>query len=148
MDEIINYDDAVKTIKLAILRSQYDAAKSVNEKQLMLYFGVGRFISHNSRNGYWGRGAIDTISDHLDRELPGLRGFSARNLRNMRTFYEEWTILDVNQVQTDLAVTTAKSNDMDDEIWQLQLPKEQVFPIEEFLSIGFTHHISDSFRDT
>ena len=28
MDEIINYDDAVKTIKLAILRSQYDAAKS------------------------------------------------------------------------------------------------------------------------
>ena len=30
---------------------------------------------------------------------------------------------------------------MDDEIWQLQLPKEQVFPIEEFLSIGFTHHI-------
>ena len=76
----------------------------------MLYFGVGRFISHNSRNGYWGRGAIDTISDHLDRELPGLRGFSARNLLNMRTFYEEWTILDIDQGQANLAVTTAKSN--------------------------------------
>jgi len=79
----------------------------------MLYFGLGRFISHNSRNGYWGRGAIDTISDHLDRELPGLRGFSARNLRNMRTFYEEWTILDIDQEQTNLAVTTAKSNDIE-----------------------------------
>ena len=84
MDEIINYDDAVKTIKLAILRSQYDAAKSVNEKQLMLYFGVGRFISHNSRNGYWGRGAIDTISDHLD--MTWMTKFGSCNCQKNRFF--------------------------------------------------------------
>ncbi len=32
-----DYDEAVKVIKYAILQSQYDAAKAVNEKQLMLY---------------------------------------------------------------------------------------------------------------
>ena len=40
MSEIQKYDDAVKLIKLAILQSQYDAAKTVNEKQLMLYYGI------------------------------------------------------------------------------------------------------------
>ena len=142
MDEIISYDDAVKTIKLAILRSQYDAVKSVNEKQLMLYYGIGRYISHNSRNGYWGKGAIDTISERLDKELPGLRGFSARNLRNMRIFYEEWSSIDSDYGDANLAVATAKSNEIEeDAIWQLQLPKTQSFPAEEFVGIGFTHHI-------
>ena len=89
-----NYDDAVKMIKTAILRSQYDAAKSANEEQLKLYYGIGKYISLNSRNGVWGKGAIDAISDRLEKEMPGLRGFTSRNLRYMRTFYEEWEMLD------------------------------------------------------
>ena len=143
MDELQNYDDAVETIKRAILQSQYDAAKSVNEKQLMLYFGIGKYISLNSRNNFWGKGAIDAISKRLDRELPGLRGFSSRNLRNMRTFYEEWSLLEENMGEDNLAVITAKlDHDASaGEIWQLQLPKVNGFPTEEFLSIGFTQHI-------
>ena len=80
MNEIQNYDDAVKVIKTAILESQYEAAKSVNERQLMLYYGIGKYISQNSREGFWGKGAIEAISEQLDKELPGLKGFSARNL--------------------------------------------------------------------
>ncbi len=55
MSEFSNYDKAVQMIKTAILQSQYDAARSVNEKQLMLYYGIGKYISLNSRNGYWGK---------------------------------------------------------------------------------------------
>ena len=97
MNEIINYDKAVETIKTAILQSQYDAACSVNEKQLMLYYGIGKYISLNSRKGFWGKGAIDAISERLNKELPGLKGFSARSLRYMRTFYEEWSYLDKSE---------------------------------------------------
>ena len=75
MSEYSDYDEAVQIIKTAILQSQYEAARSVNEKQLMLYYNIGKYISLNSRNGYWGKGAINTISMRLDRELPGLRGF-------------------------------------------------------------------------
>ena len=32
---------------------------------------------------------MSALSDRLQKELPGLRGFSTRNLRNMRMFYEE-----------------------------------------------------------
>ena len=90
MDEFQNYDDAVQIIKTVILQSQYEAARSVNEKQLMLYYGIGKYISMNSRNGFRGKGAINAISERLNKELPGLRGFSARNIRYMRMFYEEW----------------------------------------------------------
>ena len=76
--------NAIITIKTAILRSQYKAARMVNREQLALYFGIGRYISDNSRNGYWGTNAIETISEQLQKELPGLRGFSARNLKNLR----------------------------------------------------------------
>ena len=115
MHDLKKYDDAVKVIKTAILQSQYEAAKSVNEKQLMLYYGIGKYISLNSREGFWGKGAIDAISERLQKELPGLRGFSARNLRYMRMFYEEWEFLDSKsksgyiEMNSNLALTSAKS---------------------------------------
>lgn len=44
MSAIVNYDKDVEIIKTAILQSQYDAARSVNEKQLMLYYGIGKSL--------------------------------------------------------------------------------------------------------
>ena len=84
------YDNAVKVIKEAILRSQYRAVSHVNKEQLSLYYGIGRYVSENSRVGVWGKSAIKTISQQLQKELPGLRGFSPSNIKNMRQFYEEW----------------------------------------------------------
>ena len=147
MNELQNYSEAVQIIKSAILQSQYDAAKTVNEKQLMLYYGIGKYISLNSRNGFWGKGAIDAISEQLDKELPGLKGFSARNLRYMRTFYEEWSMLDSASKKleeigdSNLAHTCAKLPDGEsNEIWNTLVPKVQSFPMDAFLSIGFSHH--------
>ncbi len=48
MSEKQNYDEAVMVIKTAILQSQHDAARTVNERQLMLYYGIGKYISLNS----------------------------------------------------------------------------------------------------
>jgi len=147
MSEFSNYDGAVQIIKTAILQSQYDAAKSVNEKQLILYYSIGKYISLNSRNGYWGKGAIDTISMRLDREMPGLRGFSARSLRDMRKFYEEWSCLEAEDVNADaaladnLAPAGAKSAKNDPAlIWHPLVPEKLTVPAEAFFSIGFTHH--------
>jgi hypothetical protein len=39
---------------------------------------------------FGGTGAIEDISEQLQKELPGLRGFSATNMKRMRTFFEEW----------------------------------------------------------
>ena len=149
MSEKQNYGEAVKAIKTAILQSQYDAARTVNEKQLMLYYGIGKYISLNSRSGFWGKGAIDAISEQLDKELPGLRGFTSRNLRYMRTFYEEWKMLDsvgqnekiAENVSDNLELTNSKTEKTAIKlIWNLQVPNYQDFPMDAFLHIGFTHH--------
>lgn len=87
---------AVADIKAAILQGQYEACKGVNRIQLAVYFGIGKYVSQHSRKGTWGTGALEVISNQLRRELPGLRGYSATSLRNMRKFYENWIMLDGN----------------------------------------------------
>lgn len=83
---------AVQVIKSAILQSQMRAVKAINQEQLALYYGIGRYVSMNSRKGFWGKGAIKSISELLRRELPGLRGFSEASLKKMRSFYEKTMI--------------------------------------------------------
>lgn len=134
----VQYNDAVKQIKTAILQSQAKALKGVNQEQLALYYGIGRFISYNSREGFWGKGAISTISEQLSRELPGLRGFSPSNLKSMRAFYEEWESLAVNSPVATGELQSADSERTENR--QLQLANFSGFPWVAFLSIGFTHH--------
>jgi hypothetical protein len=88
-DMMIYWED-VQKIKNAILRSRYQTAANANSELLYLYYGVGRYISANTRSGKWGTGAIERISEQLQGEIPGLHGFSASNMKNMRIFFEQW----------------------------------------------------------
>ena len=112
--------NAVHVIKDAVLRSQQRALSTINQELLALYYGIGRFVSVNTRNKNWGSGFIETLSEQIRKELPGLRGFSATNLRNMRTFYEEWKALEnnISSVQTDKNVSSANSSVQTDELNQ------------------------------
>lgn len=142
---------AVRLIRTAILQSQERAAKAVNQEQLALYYGIGRFISANTRKKNWGKGVIESISDQLRQELPGLRGFGVRQLKNMRSFYEAWSQLETNsaiaiaETDSNPAIKIAElQNPVDaecDTIRQLRLTDYPKFPLAEFLSISFTHTI-------
>ena len=140
MGGLLRYGDAVRAIKQAILKSQYEAVKGVNAQQLALYYSIGGYISANTRTGTWGKGAIDAISSRLQEELPGLRGFPATNLRNMRIFFEAWSPEDAqgdSSVATDESVRVALGN-----FHQAQLMKLQPKDAEAFKNIGFTHHMA------
>lgn len=93
MEQIIkaDYTQAVKAIKQAIVVCRYRAARQMNGEVLGLYYSIGKYISEQSRNAQWGTNAIQTISNQLQQELPGLKGFSAANIKKMRSFYEEWS---------------------------------------------------------
>ena len=109
MERKENYALAVKTIKTAILQGQYAAAKASNRIQLATYFAIGKYISLNSRQGFWGKGAIETISEQLRRELPGLRGYAPTQMKNMRKFYEKWIMLDPNSALASAELLESKS---------------------------------------
>lgn len=142
---------AVSQIRLAILQSQERAVKAINQEQLALYYGIGRFISANTRNKNWGKGVIEGISNQLKLELPGLRGFGSRQLKNMRSFYEAWINLDsksaitIAKTEPNSAIENAELyEDAENEtntIRQLQLANYPNFPLIEFFGISFTHHI-------
>ncbi|MBQ7512327.1 MAG: DUF1016 family protein [Prevotella sp.] len=133
---------AVTVIKQAILQSQYRAAKTVNREQLSLYFGIGRYISEPSREGYWGTGAIESISEQLQRELPGLRGFSAASLKKMRIFYEQWQfIVNRSPMANDLECEMKRQEiDVNALVAVNRSPMANDLAYDEFLSISFTHH--------
>ena len=140
---IIKYRNAVSTIKQAILQSQYRAAKLVTGEQLSLYFGIGGYVSANSREGTWGTGAIDRISEQLRRELPGLRGFSASSIKDMRAFYEYWCqYINRQPLAVDLQITENNTViDIDSFTLQNWSPLAVEINREEFLSVSFSHHI-------
>lgn len=135
--------DAVKTIKTAILLSQSRAARMISGAQLSLYFGVGLYVSIHSRKEVWGTGAIDSISEQLRRELPGLRGFSGKNIRNMRQFAEFW------QKYLIWSPTASKLSleNLYGEIAYDGFSLEKWSPVateinrDEFLGISFSHHM-------
>ena len=142
-ENIIKYRNAVSTIKQAILQSQYRAAKLVTGEQLSLYFGIGGYVSANSREGTWGTGAIDRISEQLRRELPGLRGFSASSIKDMRAFYEYWCqYINRQPLAVDLQITENNTViDIDSFTLQNWSPLAVEINREEFLSVSFSHHI-------
>ena len=137
-----DYNIAVQTIKDAILRSQYQAAKLVNREMLSLYYGIGRYVSANSRKGFWGTNAIETISERLRKELPGLKGFSTTSLKKMRQFYEQWepVINKSTAVAVNLPLTTDEI-DIDSLLCVVPTATAVDFNIEEFLEVSFSHHI-------
>lgn len=138
MQEIIKYHGAVQAIKTAILQGQYEAAKGVNRIQLAVYFAIGKYISVNTRTQSWGTHALEFISGQLRRELPGLRGFSENNLKNMRKFYEAWKMLDKTTIAIVESLNTEKYIDIQH---AMVIPNTFDFPVEDFFRLPFTHHI-------
>ena len=135
-----DYNIAVQTIKEAILRSQYQAAKLVNREMLSLYYGIGRYISANSRDGFWGTGAIKAISERLRKELPGLKGFSESSLKNMRMFYEEWSPV-IESSDATSPISPIMIGEI--ETTTLLYAKSPITTddLELFGNLSFTHHI-------
>ena len=135
-----DYNIAVQTIKDAILRSQYQAAKLVNREMLSLYYGIGRYISANSREGFWGTGAIRTISEKLRKELPGLKGFSESSLKNMRMFYEEWSPV-LESSDTNSSISPIMIGEIETTSLLSAKSTITIDDLELFGNLSFTHHI-------
>lgn len=138
---------AVSDIKHAIVVSQSRALRMVNGQQLSLYFGIGLYVSEQSRTANWGTGAIDAISEQLRREMPGLRGFSAQSIRNMRTFAEYWAqYIKCSAVTSELSTAEkclplASKIEVDTFALAKWSPVATEIQRDDFLGISFSHHM-------
>ncbi len=152
MKELIvssDYRNWLVDLKTKIKQSQIKAALAVNSQLIMLYWELGKEIVGKQQNAKWGTGFIDQLSNDLKSEFPDIGGFSAKNLRYCKSFFEFYFEISIwQQPVAKLENTNAneikKSQQLVGEleitknsIWQQPVSKLQ----NQLFSIPWGHHI-------
>jgi predicted nuclease of restriction endonuclease-like (RecB) superfamily len=121
------YVEFITDLKQRIVQSRYIAARLANKEQLMLYLKTGRLLAEKIVAEKWGTAVIEQIAKDLQKQLPGLRGFSARNLWLMKKFYDEYQgFIILQSVTAEIEVEIgSRPNEVPDGFWR----------------ISFTHHL-------
>jgi predicted nuclease of restriction endonuclease-like (RecB) superfamily len=122
------YIEFIADLKTNIIQSRYIAARLANKEQLMLYFQTGKMLAEKIESEKWGGKVIEKIAQDLQIQLPGLRGFSHTNLKNMRQFFEVYRNAPIGQSPTG-------------QIDPPGTPREKQSFTDAFWGVSFTHHI-------
>lgn len=77
----------VNDIKEDIKSTRFKIIENANKELLNLYFRLGKVIDDNWK---YGNSFVNQLSIELKLEFPNMKGFSSRNLRRMRIFYNEY----------------------------------------------------------
>ena len=147
---------------LLILDRANDVGFSIRKQRVIPHPGnvhsFLRYISENSRRGFWGTGAIKQISEQLQKEMPGLKGFGESMLKRMRTFYEEWSpYINRYPAGTDLQLSSSQQDNNRDSIQypmgtelrideyemlsEIRQPMGDELNWSEFVQVPFSHHV-------
>ena len=81
------YVQWIHEIKQRFRNSQIKAAVKVNSEQLLFNWQLGRDLVIRKAEEKWGTGIVNQVSLDLQAEFPEAKGFSARNLWNMKKWY-------------------------------------------------------------
>lgn len=81
-----DFKDIVFEIKNQINNTQIEIFQNANKSLLKLYYNLGKIIEENSS---WGNKFIDELAIELKVTFPNIKGFSVRNLKNMKKYYRE-----------------------------------------------------------
>lgn len=82
-----DYQRLLSEIKQRVRSAQYEALKAVNKELTSLYWDIGRLIVGRQKSGAWGKSVVERLAKDLQREFPGMKGFSTRNIWYMRHLY-------------------------------------------------------------
>lgn len=82
-----NINCIINNIKEEIRNTQIKTMQEVNSNLILLYFKLGKIVSENKQ---YGNSFTTQLSTELKLTFPNMKGFSERNIRAMRLFYEEY----------------------------------------------------------
>ncbi len=89
------YTLTLAMLKKQIQESQVKAVSSVNKELLKLYWTIGEIINQKQQKYGWGSKIIEKLANDLQKEFPGIAGFSRSNIFRMRSFYAAYAIVSV-----------------------------------------------------
>ncbi|NCC91941.1 MAG: DUF1016 domain-containing protein [Opitutae bacterium] len=85
-----DYGALLVAVKERVRAAQYQALKAVNRELVGLYWDIGRLIVERQANAGWGKAIVQQLAADLQREFPGIGGFSASNLWRMKAFFDTY----------------------------------------------------------
>jgi len=85
-----DYADFFRHVKRRVKTERLKAVLSANAAQILMYWDIGHDILQKQKQAGWGAKVIDRLAYDLKDAFPDMNGFSARNLKYMRKFAEEW----------------------------------------------------------
>ena len=82
-----NFKEEIDKIKNEIKTTNIKIMQQVNSNLIMMYFRIGKILEENSK---YGNSFIKNVSHSIKLAYPNIKGFSDRNLRSMKYFYNEY----------------------------------------------------------
>lgn len=113
----------VENIKSEIYKTQTLIMSDANKRLIDLYYYVGKIVSENSS---WGNKFIESLSTTMRIEFPNIKGFSVRNIKNMKKFYLELSSNEKVQMASAQIpwshnmVILDKVKDTDERLWYIE----------------------------
>lgn len=132
-DELSLYKPFLDEILEKIHTARYNMLKSVSKETVSLYWNIGKSVSEKVRQAQWGKSIVEQLAKDLQSEFPGIRGFSARNIWRMKTFYEYYCdnpkltplVAEIGWVQNSIIIEKCK-DDLEKEFY-LKSAKENAW---------------------
>ena len=104
------YAQWIYDVKQRFRNAQIKAAVKVNSEQLLFNWQLGRDLVVRKAEEKWGNGIVEQVSLDLQAAFPKAKGFSARNLWNMKKWYSFYssyedfgTVVNVLSKQMDIS---------------------------------------------
>jgi len=76
-DEVLRLIDAART----------RAVTAVNTTMIELYWSIGEYLTRKIADEGWGKGTVESLSQHIQKRHPNARGYSTSNLWRMAQFF-------------------------------------------------------------
>ena len=83
-DKVQQFSEVLNIIKSV----QSNVLHLANKALINLYWQIGEYISHQIECAAWGNGVVVQLALYIEKNCPGIKGFSDKNLWRMKQFYE------------------------------------------------------------
>lgn len=144
------YVSWIEELKGRYKKAQIKSAVKVNSEQLLFNWQLGRDLVVRRAEEHWGAGVVEQVSLDLKAAFPKAKGFSARNLWNMKKWYIFYSSNKTNQklqqlvaeLQTSDNKQKTKLQQLGAEIQEAEFNDELglAFPLA-FSFVPWGHHI-------
>ncbi len=84
------YGELLEDLKTRVRAAQIKAVVAANRELIQLYWDIGRLIVERQEQEGWGKNVVERLADDIQREFPGLGGFSRSNVFRMRAFFSAY----------------------------------------------------------